>query len=251
MAALAFIPIALVVFAEHIADHKNLGSIINRDLVEGEPGLERTLLGDGVGSIAGTIFGICPNTTYGESVGCVAITKNASVATIFTAAIMCIVLAFISPIMRLLQTIPNCVMGGVCLTLYGFIAVSGLKMFKEVDLNENKNLFTVSAILIAGIGGLAIKIPYHATEGLVDKAITITSIATALILGICTYAITNALEKREGREEDGEPESLIAGAVAPDATYEVGKSVVKEEEAEEPAVEEAPAEEAAEAPVEE
>ena len=127
-------------------------------------------------------------------------------------------------------------MGGVCLTLYGFIAVSGLKMFKEVDLNENKNLFTVSAILIAGIGGLAIKIPYHATEGLVDKAITITSIATALILGICTYAITNALEKRDGREEDGEPESLIAGAVAPEATYEVGKSVVKEEE-------EAPAEE--------
>ena len=241
--ALAFIPIALVVFAEHIADHKNLGSIINRDLVEGEPGLERTLLGDGVGSIAGTVFGICPNTTYGESVGCVAITKNASVSTIFTAAIMCIVLSFISPIMRLLQTIPNCVMGGVCLTLYGFIAVSGLKMFKEVDLNENKNLFTVSAILIAGVGGLAILIPYHATEGLVDKTIKITSIATALILGICTYAITNALEKREGKE-DGEPESLVVGAVAPDATYEVGKSVVHEEATEEPAAE-------AEAPVEE
>ncbi len=250
--ALAFIPIALVVFAEHIADHKNLGSIINRDLVEGEPGLERTLLGDGVGSIAGTVFGICPNTTYGESVGCVAITRNASISTIFTAAIMCIVLSFISPIMRLLQTIPNCVMGGVCLTLYGFIAVSGLKMFKEVDLNENKNLFTVSAILIAGIGGLAILIPYHVTDGLVDKTIKITSIATALILGICTYAITNALEKREGKEEDGEPESLIVGAVAPDANYEVGKSVVREEApAEEPVAEEAPAEEPAEAPVEE
>ena len=240
--ALAFIPIALVVFAEHIADHKNLGSIINRDLVEGEPGLERTLLGDGVGSIAGTVFGICPNTTYGESVGCVAITKNASVSTIFTAAIMCIVLSFISPIMRLLQTIPNCVMGGVCLTLYGFIAVSGLKMFKEVDLNENKNLFTVSAILIAGIGGLAIRIPYHATEGVVDKVITITSIATALVLGICTYAIINALEKREGKDEEGEPESLVVGAVAPDATYEVGKSVVKDDAQEEPA-EEAPVEE--------
>lgn len=254
--ALAFIPVALVVFAEHIADHKNLGSIINRDLVEGEPGLKRTLLGDGVGSIAGTVFGICPNTTYGESVGCVAITRNASISTIFTAAIMCIVLSFISPIMALLQTIPNCVMGGVCLTLYGFIAVSGLKMFKEVDLNENKNLFTVSAILIAGIGGLAIRIPYHVTDGLVDKAITVTSIATALILGICTYAIINALEKKEGKEEDGEPESLVVGAVAPDATYEVGKSVVRDEEAQE-AVEEAPAaeedapQEEAEAPVEE
>ncbi|MBO4472307.1 MAG: uracil-xanthine permease, partial [Clostridia bacterium] len=119
--AIAFIPVALVVFAEHIADHKNLGSIIGRDLVEGEPGLEKTLLGDGVGSIAGTIFGICPNTTYGESVGCVAITKNASVRSIFVAAIMCIVLSFLSPIMALLRTIPSCVMGGVCLTLYGFI----------------------------------------------------------------------------------------------------------------------------------
>ena len=243
--ALAFIPIALVVFAEHIADHKNLGSIINRDLVEGEPGLERTLLGDGVGSIAGTVLGICPNTTYGESVGCVAITKNASISTIFTAAIMCIVLSFISPIMALLQTIPNCVMGGVCLTLYGFIAVSGLKMFKEVDLNENKNLFTVSAILIAGIGGLSIQIPYAVGNGgEVSKVITITSIATALILGICTYAITNALEKKQGGKEEDAPESLVVGAVAPDATYEVGKSVVKEEAAEEaPATEEAPVEE--------
>ena len=163
-------------------------SIIGRDLVEGEPGLKRTLLGDGVGSIAGTILGICPNTTYGESVGCVAITGNASVRTILVTAIMCVVLSFLSPIMALLQTIPAAVMGGVCFTLYGFIAVSGLKMFKDIDLGENKNLFVVSAILIAGIGGLAIQIPYHlADNGLVDKAITVTSIATALILGIITY----------------------------------------------------------------
>jgi len=233
--ALAFIPVAFVVFAEHIADHKNLGSIIGRDLVGDQPGLERTLLGDGVGSIAGTIFGICPNTTYGESVGCVAITKNASVSTIFTAAIMCIVLSFISPLMALLQTIPNCVMGGVCLTLYGFIAVSGLKMFKDIDLGDNKNLFTVSAILIAGIGGLAIKIPYAVQGGVVTKVITITSIATALILGIATYSICNKLDKNK---EEAEPASLIAGAVAPEAKFEVG--------AEETKIEEAPAEEKAE-----
>lgn len=225
--ALAFIPVALVVFAEHIADHKNLGSIIGRDLVEGEPGLKRTLLGDGVGSIAGTIFGICPNTTYGESVGCVAITRNASVRTIFTAAIMCVVLSFLRPIMALLQTIPNCVMGGVCLTLYGFIAVSGLKMFKDIDLGQNKNLFTVSAILIAGIGGLAIKIPYAlAEDGTVTKVITITSIATALILGICTYAIINAIEKKQGGvsedEEEGEAESLMAAPIESGSTYDVG-----------------------------
>ena len=231
--ALAFIPVALVVFAEHIADHKNLGSIIGRDLVEGEPGLCRTLLGDGVGSMAGTVFGICPNTTYGESVGCVAITKNASVSTIFLAAIMCIVLSFISPLMALLPTIPACVMGGVCLTLYGFIAVSGLKMFKDINLGDNKNLFTVSTILIAGIGGLSIKIPYAlAGDGTVTKTITITSIATALVLGIIVHAIISAIEKKQGgdgneEEVKEEPQSLITGAVAPNATFEVGVDVVK------------------------
>lgn len=236
---LAFVPVALVVFAEHIADHKNLSSIIGKDLVEGEPGLSRTLLGDGVGSIAGTVFGICPNTTYGESVGCVAITKNASVSTIFTAAVMCIILSFISPVMALLQTIPACVMGGVCLTLYGFIAVSGLKMFKDIDLGDNKNLFTVSTILIAGIGGLAIKIPYHLTDnGTVDKTITITSIATALILGIVVHAIISAIEKKQGgdgneEEVKEEPQSLIAGAVAPKAKFDVGVDEVKEVEQEE------------------
>ena len=217
--ALAFIPVALVVFAEHIADHKNLGSIIGRDLVEGEPGLKRTLLGDGVGSIAGTILGICPNTTYGESVGCVAITGNASVRTIFVTAIMCVVLSFLSPVMALLQTIPAAVMGGVCFTLYGFIAVSGLKMFKDIDLGENKNLFVVSAILIAGIGGLAIQIPYHlADNGLVDKAVTVTSIATALILGIITYAVMNKIEKSklgQGEEEASVPSAAVENSVEP------------------------------------
>ncbi len=191
----AFLPVALVVFAEHIADHKNLSSIIEKDLIE-DPGLEKTLLGDGVGSIAGTVFGVCPNTTYGESVGCVAITKNASVATITTTAVMCLVLSFVSPVMALLRTIPSCVMGGVCLTLYGFIAVSGLKMFKDLDLNENKNLFVVSAILISGIGGLTIQIPYSFTSmGTVSKTITVTSIATALIIGIVTNLILTKLEK--------------------------------------------------------
>ena len=217
--ALAFIPVAFVVFAEHIADHKNLGSIIDRDLVEGEPGLKRTLLGDGVGSIAGTVLGICPNTTYGESVGCVAITGNASVRTILVTAIMCVVLSFLSPIMALLQTIPAAVMGGVCFTLYGFIAVSGLKMFKDIDLGENKNLFVVSAILIAGIGGLAIQIPYHlADNGLVDKAITVTSIATALILGIITYAVMNKIEKGklgQGDEEASVPSAAVENSVEP------------------------------------
>ena len=206
---IAFLPVALVVFAEHIADHKNLSSIIEKDLIE-DPGLDNTLLGDGVGSMAGTIFGVCPNTTYGESVGCVAITKNASVATITTTAFMCIILSFISPIMALLQTIPSCVMGGVCLTLYGFIAVSGLKMFKDIDLGENKNLFVVSAILISGIGGLAIKIPYGIENSKVTDTITVTSIATALLLGILTNFV---LTKLEASKYGKDPEEVEAAEV--------------------------------------
>ena len=171
--AVAYIPVAFVVFAEHIADHKNLSSIIGRDLLT-EPGLHRSLLGDGVGSMAGALFGGCPNTTYGESVGCVAITRNASVVTITTAAIMCIVISFFGPFVTFLASIPNCVMGGVCMALYGFIAVSGLKMVQKVDLGQSKNLFVVSVILIAGIGGLSV------TFG----KVTLTSIACALILGI-------------------------------------------------------------------
>ena len=211
--ALAFIPVAFVTFAEHIADHKNLSSVIGQDLLT-DPGLSRTLLGDGVGSIAGTVFGICPNTTYGESVGCVAITKNASVRTILVAAIMLVLLSFLAPLTGALRTIPNCVMGGVCLTLYGFIAVSGFKMFQKVDLNQSKNLFIVAAILISGIGGLSLQIPYAlykdtdnavlsglAKVGQVKNAITITSIATALILGIVTMVICNAIEKHNAPEE--------------------------------------------------
>ncbi len=182
--AVAYIPVAFVVFAEHIADHKNLSSIIGTDLTE-EPGLHRTLLGDGIGSVAGAFFGGCPNTTYGESVGCVAITRNASVATITTTAIMSILISFISPFVAFLDSIPGCVMGGVCITLYGFIAVSGLKMIQKVDLEDHANLFTVSVILISGIGGTAMAI----------GKVTITAIACALILGIIVNIILHRNKK--------------------------------------------------------
>ena len=187
--AMAYIPVAFVVFAEHVADHKNISSIIGRDLLE-EPGLSRTLLGDGVGSMAGALFGGCPNTTYGESVACVAITRNASVVTIFTAAIGALLISFLAPFVAFVNSIPSCVMGGVCMALYGFIAVSGLKMLQKVDLNQNRNLFVASVILIAGIGGLSV------TFG----KITITSIACALILGIIVNIILSK-EKVEETEE--------------------------------------------------
>ena len=181
--AAAYIPVAFVVFAEHVADHKNISSIIEKDLLE-DPGLSRTLLGDGVGSMVGAFFGGCPNTTYGESVGCVAITGNASVRTIIAAACGAIMIAFVNPFVAFVNSIPACVMGGVCMALYGFIAVSGLKMVQKVDLEKNKNLFVVSVILIAGIGGLSLNF----------GAVTITSIATALILGILTNVLLNKAE---------------------------------------------------------
>ena len=176
--AVAYVPVAFVVFAEHIADHKNLSTIIGQDLLE-NPGLHRTLLGDGVGSIAGAIFGGCPNTTYGESVGCVAISGNASVVTILTTAILAMVISFFGPFATFLATIPSCVMGGVCIALYGFIAVSGLKMIQDVDLNDNRNLFVVSVILIAGVGGMTVSF----------GKVTITEVACALILGILTNVL--------------------------------------------------------------
>ena len=188
--AVAYVPVAFVVFAEHLADHKNISSLIDTDLTK-DPGLHRTLLGDGVGSMVGAFFGGCPNTTYGESVGCVAISGNASVVTILTAAIICIVSAFFAPFMTLLATIPSCVMGGVCVSLYGFIAVSGLKMIQKVDLSKNYNLFTVSVILIAGVGGMVLNI----------GAITITSVACALILGILANLLTSKAAKKEAQEE--------------------------------------------------
>ena len=184
--AVAYIPVAFVVFAEHIADHKNLSSIVDEDLLE-NPGLHRTLLGDGVGSFAGAFFGGCPNTTYGESVGCVAITRNASVATISVTAILSILISFVSPFVAFLDSIPGCIMGGVCITLYGFIAVSGLKMIKNVDLENNANLFTVSVILITGVGGMSMAI----------GEVVITAIACALILGIIVNILLNKFKKED------------------------------------------------------
>ena len=176
----AYVPVAFVVFAEHLADHKNLSTIVGTDLLK-EPGLTRTLLGDGVGSIVGTFFGGCPNTTYGESIGCVALTKNASTITIWGCAVLCILFSLVTPIVSFLETIPACVMGGVCITLYGFIAVSGLKMFQQVDLNKNKNLFVASVILITGVGGMVLKF----------GAVEIRTVACALILGILTNLALN------------------------------------------------------------
>ncbi len=182
----AYVPVAFVVFAEHLADHENLSAIIGVNLLE-KPGLTRTLLGDGIGSVIGTLFGGCPNTTYGESIACVAITRNASTVSIWGAACACIIFSLITPLVAFLETIPSCVMGGVCVALYGFISASGLKMFQHVDLNKNRNLFTASVIFIVGVGGMTVSF----------GAVEIRTVACALILGI----LTNVMLSKEKDEQ--------------------------------------------------
>ena len=190
----AYVPVAFVVFAEHLADHKNLSSIIGVNLLE-EPGLTRTLLGDGVGTMVSTLFGGCPNTTYGESIGCVAITRNASTISIWGCAILCVLFSMIAPLVAFLETIPSCVMGGVCIALYGFIAVSGFKMFQQVDLNKNRNLFVACVIFITGVGGMVVSF----------GAVQIRTVACALILGI----LTNVMLSGEKDDDGDKPQQVI------------------------------------------
>ena len=186
--ALIYVPIGVVELAQHIADHKNLGNIINKDLIT-DPGLDNTLFGDGVGSIVGSIFGGAANTTYGESIGCVAITGNASIISIITAAIGCMVLSFFTPFVALINSIPKCVMGGACVALYGFIAVSGLQMLRKVDLDRLMRDLEEQSILVTGIGGLTLQFGFNEmTQG---PVLTVTSLAVALIFGIITNLIVN------------------------------------------------------------
>lgn len=186
--AVAYIPVAFVTISEHIADHKNLGAIVNRDLIK-DPGLDKTLLGDGCGTIAGTFFGGCPNTTYGESIGTIAISKNASVQTIFIGAILCLILSFVGPFSSFLTSIPPCVIGGLCVCLYGYIGVSGFKLFKNIDFENQKNIFVVSIILVFGIGGMVLDF----------GQVKITQVAMALIFGILINLLCSIKPKHKDK----------------------------------------------------
>lgn len=229
--ALLFAPIGVVELAQHIADHKNLSTIVERDLIT-DPGLSKTLMGDGLGSIAGAFFGGCANTTYGESIGCVAITKNASVISITVAAIGCVVLSFFTPFVTLINSIPKCVMGGACIAMYGFIAVSGLQMLKKVDLGDNKNLFVVSAILVTGIGGLAFNFGTNKLTG--GAAFSITSVAAALIVGL----ITNLIVGKRDKEDEEEAGMVVKESYPEDVTPELNEEVAPAAEEAVPVAEE-------------
>jgi uracil permease len=180
-AALLFIPVSFVTICEHIGDHKNMSGILQRDLLT-DPGLTRTLIGDGVATaISGIVCGAA-NTTYGENVAVVGVTKVASTKVIALACGISILLGFLSPIMSVTMTIPACVTGGVSLILYGFIAASGVKMLiaDRIDFGNTKNIFVASVILVSGIGGLVFKFGGSVASPMVE----ITSIAVSMLLGI-------------------------------------------------------------------
>lgn len=221
--ALLFIPIAIVELAQHISDHKNISNIIGKDVLT-DPGLHNTLFGDGVGSAVGAFFGGCANTTYGESIGCVALSKNASTSTILIASIGCMVISFFSPFVAIINMLPKCVIGGACIALYGFIAVSGLNMLREVDLNDHKNLYPVAAILVIGIGGITLDFGYNKlTDG---PMVQITSLAVALIVGVLINIFTHSKSKKEKlAEAEGNTASEDSGVFADMAAKE--KSAVE------------------------
>ena len=204
--AVLFVPIAIVELAQHISDHENLSNIVEKELLE-DPGLHNTLLGDGVGSAVGAFFGGCANTTYGESISCVALSKNASTYTILTTAVMCMVISFISPFVALINMVPKCVMGGACIAMYGFISVSGLQMLKDVDLGDHRNLYPVAAILVIGIGGVTLDFGKNAlTNG---ALVQITSLALAMIVGIIVNYITHSGKSNEADVEEEKPDSVV------------------------------------------
>ena len=155
--------------------------------------------------MVGAFFGGCANTTYGESIGCVAITGNASIVSIGTAGLGCMVLSFITPFVVFINSIPKCVMGGACIALYGFIAVSGLQMIHKVDLNDNKNLYVVASILVTGIGGLYFGFGKNPITG--GALLNITSLAVALIVGIITNLIVH-----NGKLHEESSDALSAAA---------------------------------------
>ncbi len=195
-AVLTIAPIALVTICEHIGDHKSLSNIIGKDLIN-EPGLDRTLMGDGIATFVAGMLGGPANTTYGENTSVVGMTKVASVKVIGLAAIIAIAIGFLGKFTALVSTIPNAVLGGVSLLLYGFIAVNGLKVLisNQVNFEDSKNVIVASSMLVLGLGGAVIAI----NSG--DLSVTISGMSLASIVGII---LNLALPSDEDDEENCE-----------------------------------------------
>lgn len=211
-ALITILPVALVTLCEHIGDHTSLSNIIDRDLIK-DPGLDRTLLGDGIATFAAGLLGGPANTTYGENTSVVGMTKVVSVKVIGLAACFAIVIGFLGKFTALVSTIPNAVLGGVSLLLYGFIVVNGLKVLikNQVNFEENKNVVVASSMLVIGLGGAAISI----VKG--DLSLTISGMSLAAIVGIILNLII--------RSEEDEQNKILADA----SRYNKLKEEIKKE----------------------
>lgn len=178
------IPVSFVAFCEHIGDHLNLSGIVQKDLLK-EPGLHRTAIGDGIATAVGGLIGGMGNTTYGENVSVIGITKVASIYPIIGAAILSILLGLFAPLMWWVETIPYCVFGGCAIVLYGFIAISGLRELSKINLYSIKNTLIAAVILICGVGGLFIPL---------WKGFDFKGISMAMIFGIILNLILKEKE---------------------------------------------------------
>ena len=176
---IAILPIAIVTISEHIGDHTVLGQICGRQFLK-EPGLHRTLLGDGIATSVSAFLGGPANTTYGENTGVIGMTRIASVSVIRNAAFIAIALSFLGKFTALISTIPNAVLGGMSILLYGVIASNGLKVLikKHVDFSQMRNLIIASAMLVLGLGGAILKL------GPVTLSGTALSAMTGIILNL-------------------------------------------------------------------
>lgn len=193
---LAMVPIVIVTISEHIGHQLVLGKIVNRNYIK-DPGLHRSLLGDGLGTFVSALIGGPPKTTYGENIGVLGITKVFSVYVIFGAAVLAILFSFFGKAMALVQTIPTAVLGGISILLFGIIASSGLRMVVEnnVDFGENRNMVIASVILVVGIGGAALRF---------TESFAIEGMALAAIVGVILNLILPGRDKKIVELEENE-----------------------------------------------
>ena len=190
-AILTIVPIALVTMVEHVGDHKVLSEIIGRDLIE-DPGLQRTLLGDGLATFLAAFLGGPANTTYGENTSVVGMTRVASTYVIGLAAVIAIIFAFSGHLTALLTAIPTPVLGGISVLLYGFICVNGLKILihNQVDFTNTKNVVVAATMLVLGLGGASLSLVSC------DLSIAISGMSLAAIVGV----LLNLLVPEENHE---------------------------------------------------
>lgn len=185
---LAMVPIVIVTISEHIGHQLVLGKVVDRNYIK-DPGLHRSLLGDGFGTFVSALIGGPPKTTYGENIGVLAITKVFSIYVIFGAAVLAVLFSFVGKAMALVQTIPTAVLGGISILLFGIIASSGLRMLVEnnIDFGDNRNMVIASVILVVGIGGAAMRF---------TESFAIEGMALAAIVGVLLNLLLPGREKK-------------------------------------------------------